>query len=247
MSHDELDEAPELDAGDPRELAGRVSRRCWRCCRRRGCSAAAAAPITGTSARSAMPAARRMRPEAAALRPARPGDAADLARLVELASEGLTSYLWARMAAPGEEPLAFGAARAARDEGGLLLAERGDRRDRRRRGGRARQLPDRRGAGAARRAAGDVPAAAGAGEPGARARSTSTCSRPIRRSGAAASRARCWPRRSGWGRTRAGLSLIVADRNAAARRLYDALGFAEAAREAMVKEDWRLGRAPPGC
>ena len=60
----------------------------------------------------------RMRPEAAALRPARPGDAADLARLVELASEGLAGYLWARMAAPGEDAAGRRRpARAARDEG----------------------------------------------------------------------------------------------------------------------------------
>jgi hypothetical protein len=35
------------------------------------------------------------------LRPARREDAADLARLVDLAGEGLPSYLWAGMAEPG--------------------------------------------------------------------------------------------------------------------------------------------------
>ncbi len=35
-----------------------------------------------------------------------------------------------------------------------------------------------------------------------------------------------------------GLSLIVADANMAARRLYEAWGFAEAARAAMVKDGW---------
>ena len=51
------------------------------------------------------------------LRPARREDAADLARLVDLASEGLTSYIWAEMAEPGEDALAVGVRRAARDEG----------------------------------------------------------------------------------------------------------------------------------
>lgn len=34
------------------------------------------------------------------------------------------------------------------------------------------------------------------------------------------------------------MSLIVADRNVGARRLYSRLGYAEAARRAIVKEDW---------
>lgn len=51
------------------------------------------------------------------LRPARPEDAADMARLGDLAGRGLSRHLWARQAAPGEDPLAVGARRAARDEG----------------------------------------------------------------------------------------------------------------------------------
>ena len=34
MSHDELDEAPELDAGDPQRAGRGLSRRCCGCCRR---------------------------------------------------------------------------------------------------------------------------------------------------------------------------------------------------------------------
>ena len=145
MSHDELDEAPELDAGDPRRAGRGLSRADAAAAERCGCSAAAAAPTTATSARSAMPAAMPMRPEPPALRPARREDAADLARLVELASEGLAALPLGADGGAGRgrrSPSAPGARGPRR--GGLLLAERGDGRDRRRGGGRARRLPDRR-------------------------------------------------------------------------------------------------------
>jgi ribosomal protein S18 acetylase RimI-like enzyme len=61
-----------------------------------------------------MPATSRPEPT---LRPARPEDAPDLVRLVEVASEGLASYVWAGMAAPGEDAVAVGLRRVARDEG----------------------------------------------------------------------------------------------------------------------------------
>ncbi|MCU0910793.1 MAG: GNAT family N-acetyltransferase [Rhodobacteraceae bacterium] len=51
------------------------------------------------------------------LRPARRDDADDLARLVDMAGEGLPRRFWRDMAAPGADLWAFGAARAARDEG----------------------------------------------------------------------------------------------------------------------------------
>jgi ribosomal protein S18 acetylase RimI-like enzyme len=51
------------------------------------------------------------------LRPARREDAGALARLIDLAAEGLPGHLWAGMAEPGEDPLAVGTRRAARDEG----------------------------------------------------------------------------------------------------------------------------------
>lgn len=44
-------------------------------------------------------------------------DAPHLAFLINLAGEGLPETLWRRMADPGEDSLAFGARRAARDEG----------------------------------------------------------------------------------------------------------------------------------
>ncbi len=51
------------------------------------------------------------------LRPAVPDDAQDLARLVNLAGEGLPLHLWAAMAGPGETGWDVGRQRALRDAG----------------------------------------------------------------------------------------------------------------------------------
>ena len=51
------------------------------------------------------------------IREATADDALHLAFLINLAGEGLPQTLWRQMAAPGEEALAVGARRAARDEG----------------------------------------------------------------------------------------------------------------------------------
>lgn len=50
-------------------------------------------------------------------RPASIGDAAALARLIDIAGEGLPSFVWAEMAAPGEAVLDVGRSRAEREEG----------------------------------------------------------------------------------------------------------------------------------
>ncbi|HSO07009.1 MAG TPA: GNAT family N-acetyltransferase [Pelomicrobium sp.] len=47
------------------------------------------------------------------------GDAPALARLIDLAGEGLPAALWQRTAAPGQSALEVGMARAAREEGGF--------------------------------------------------------------------------------------------------------------------------------
>ncbi len=52
------------------------------------------------------------------LRKARKDDAAALARLIDIAAEGMASYFW-RLSAPDADPLVTGAARAAREEGGF--------------------------------------------------------------------------------------------------------------------------------
>jgi len=52
-------------------------------------------------------------------REAQKSDAAELAKLIDLAGEGLPFYLWRQMAAPGEDPWEIGRQRAARDSGGF--------------------------------------------------------------------------------------------------------------------------------
>ena len=51
------------------------------------------------------------------IREAKIDDAKHLARLIDLAGEGLPAFLWRRLAEPGQDPLIVGARRAAREEG----------------------------------------------------------------------------------------------------------------------------------
>jgi ribosomal protein S18 acetylase RimI-like enzyme len=53
----------------------------------------------------------------AKFRPARKADAAALAILVDIAGEGMPSYMWSRMREPGQTVFEVGRARAAREEG----------------------------------------------------------------------------------------------------------------------------------
>jgi ribosomal protein S18 acetylase RimI-like enzyme len=46
-------------------------------------------------------------------------DARDLAELIEIAGEGIPTYLWSQMAEPGETPLDVGERRVRREEGGF--------------------------------------------------------------------------------------------------------------------------------
>ena len=54
------------------------------------------------------------------IRPAQRSDAEDLAKLIDLAGEGIPSWLWSRACLDGQDPLDIGIARAARDTGGFL-------------------------------------------------------------------------------------------------------------------------------
>jgi ribosomal protein S18 acetylase RimI-like enzyme len=171
------------------------------------------------------------------LRPAERADAPDMARLVDLASEGLTRLLWARMAAPGEAPLAVGIRRARRDEGAFtwrnaVIAEVG--------GAPAGLLVDYR--------IGDSP------EPDVKPGLFAPLQRLENRAlgthyvNVLATYPAFRRRGVGWalleeaarrGEGARGLSLVVADRNAAARRLYDRFGFAAIAEEPIEAEDWQ--------
>lgn len=53
------------------------------------------------------------------IRNARPDDAPALARLIDIAGEGLPSWLWSRSAEPGQTAEQVGCERAAREEGGF--------------------------------------------------------------------------------------------------------------------------------
>jgi ribosomal protein S18 acetylase RimI-like enzyme len=53
------------------------------------------------------------------LRPARKDDAEALARLIDIAGEGFGMYLWSQAAKPGETALEIGKRRAQREEGGF--------------------------------------------------------------------------------------------------------------------------------
>ena len=175
-------------------------------------------------------------------RPARRSDAADLARFIDLASEGLTSHVWAGMAAPGEDVLAFGADRAARDEGafswrnatmveiggavagGLLayqIAETPEPLD---------ELPPmfRPLQALENQALGSRYVLALATDPAFRRRGVAR-----HLLGQAERTAEMAP----------AMSLIVADGNLPARCLYESLGYREIASAAIVKGDWRCDSA----
>jgi ribosomal protein S18 acetylase RimI-like enzyme len=168
------------------------------------------------------------------IRPATPADAADLARFVDMASEGLARRFWAAAAEPGEDLIAVGARRAARDEGSFswrnaVIAELGDRVAGGMVGYRIAEIPE---------PVEEAPAMARplieleneapgtwyvnvlATYPWARGRGVASA---LLRHAAEAAEG-------------APLSLIVADGNAGARRLYEGFGFVERARRPIVDE-----------
>ncbi len=72
-----------------------------------------------------------MNPSTAYYRTARRDDAGAVAQLMEIAGEGIPSFLWLQSAEPGQTPLEIGAARAAREDGNFsyrnaVLAQLGD-------------------------------------------------------------------------------------------------------------------------
>jgi ribosomal protein S18 acetylase RimI-like enzyme len=177
----------------------------------------------------------------ATVRPATVADADAMAQLIDMAGEGLPMVLWSAIAAPGQDPRQIGRERAARAEGAFsyrnaFIAEAD---------GRAAgclvgyRLPDQ-------------PESV---DPA----STPPVFVPLLRLEACAAgswyvnalavfeEARCQGHASRLmavaeaetRRTNAkGTSLIVADANVGARRLYAGLGYREIAAEPMVKGDW---------
>jgi len=174
------------------------------------------------------------------LRAATPEDAPALARLVNYAGDGLPHYLWQRMAEPGEDAWQIGRRRAAREEGsfsyrntvvaeiggvvagcliGYPLADEPDPPD--------DNMPPQFVPLQALEdmAAGTWYVNVVATFPEHRGRGIGT---ELLRAAERAARAT----------GRKGLSLIVADSNAGARRLYARMGYREQALRPMVKEQW---------
>lgn len=175
-----------------------------------------------------------------AFRPATRGDAAVLAELVNDAGQGLPLYLWEQMKEPGESAWDVGRRRAARDEGAfswrnaIVIECEGE-------------------------AAGCLIGYGIAEAPEPIPDDFPVMFRPLQALENLAPGS--WYvnvlavlpvfRNRGFGRRllaraeeiaraerRGGMSLIVADANAGARRLYERVGYREAARRPMVKEGW---------
>lgn len=171
------------------------------------------------------------------LRPARRSDAVDMARLGDLAGAGLSRHLWAQQAAPGEDPLGVGARRAARDEGAFswtraVIAEVD--------GVTAGMLVTYL-VGAEPEPVDDLPPmfrplqALENRVPGSLYVNMLATYPAFRRRGVATALLAEAERRAATAR---GLSLIVADDNRDARRLYRAFGLVEIAEEPLVADGW---------
>jgi ribosomal protein S18 acetylase RimI-like enzyme len=167
-------------------------------------------------------------------------DAKALAELIDMAGEGLPSYLWARMAEPGESVAEVGQRRARRDEGSFSWRNAVLREER----GRpvaaliGYPLPDE-----PPPIPPDMPAMftplqelenAAPGTWYVNVLATYPEQRGRGHGAALLALAERMARASG----RRGLSIIVSDANAGARRLYERSGYRLAGTRPMVKEDW---------
>jgi ribosomal protein S18 acetylase RimI-like enzyme len=177
----------------------------------------------------------------APFRRATAADAAALADFVHFASEGLALYIWTKMAGTGGDPWALGRERAGRDTGAFTWRNSVIRED------------------------GGIPAAGLIGyeltdTPEPIPTDMPPIFRPLQELENLAPGT--WyvnvlaaypePRGRGFGgallsiadriaagTAKRGLSIIVADTNTGARKLYERNGYREVARRTMVKEDWQ--------
>lgn len=174
-------------------------------------------------------------------RRAGPGDAEALVELVNYAGEGLPEYLWGKLAAPGESARDVGLKRAARSDGSFSWTN-------------AFMSTSREGAVAGcliGYGIGDEPEPIGCDMP-AMFRPLQELEnlapdtwyvnvlavRPTFRGQGHGARLLGLAERVGGADGRRGMSVIVSDGNAGARRLYERCGYREIARRPMVKEDW---------
>ena len=178
---------------------------------------------------------------ASPFRYATPADAAAMADLVHFASEGLALYLWTKIAPPGVDPWSIGRERAEREAGGFsyrntVVAEADGRVAAALIGYPLADTPEPMPA--------DLPSIVVPLEeleqlvPGTWYVNV-LAAYPEQRGkgwgaallGVAERQARATARR--------GMSIIVADSNTGARRLYERCGYRELARRPMVKDGWR--------
>ena len=180
------------------------------------------------------------------IRPATPQDSAALAELVNFAGEGLPLYVWAKIAKDGEDPWAVGRARAAREQGSFSY--------------RNASVIEQDGAVAAALigyALPDVPEAIGANmpamfvplqelenlAPGTWYVNVLASYPQWRKKGLGTALLAHAETLAEAASTKRGMSVIVADNNVGARRLYERMGYRERAKRPMVKESWQSSGA----
>jgi ribosomal protein S18 acetylase RimI-like enzyme len=174
-------------------------------------------------------------------RRATPDDAQALAELIDLAGEGLPSYLWARMAEAGEGVWDVGRRRARREEGGFsyrnaVVAEADGRVVACLVGYPLPEEPEPVDLG--RTPAMFVPLQELENlAPGTWYVNVLATYPEHRRRGYGTELLRLAEEFAA-GSGRNGLSIVVSDANGAARRLYERCGYGVAAERAMVKEGW---------
>ncbi|MXN65118.1 GNAT family N-acetyltransferase [Stappia sp. GBMRC 2046] len=175
------------------------------------------------------------------IRPATKADVTVLAELVNYAGEGLPLYLWAGMAEADQTPWEVGRKRAAREEGSFSY--------------RNAMMIERNG-----KAAGCLIGYETSDEPEPIGDDMSAMFVPLQelenlapdtwyvnvlavlpdhRGHGLGSELMKFADETGRKLGKAGMSLIVSDANAGARRLYERCGYREIASRPMVKEDWK--------
>jgi ribosomal protein S18 acetylase RimI-like enzyme len=177
---------------------------------------------------------------ASPFRPATPADARAMAELVHFASEGLAFYLWSTVAGPGGDPWAIGRERARREQGGFsyrntVLVE----------------LEGRVAAGLIGYPLPDTPEPPPDNPPAMFVPLNELedlvpgtwyvnvlAAYPEHRGKGHGSALLGLAEQLARETHRRGLSIIVADTNTGARRLYERRGYREVARRRMVKEGW---------
>ncbi len=175
-----------------------------------------------------------------AIRPATIEDAGVLAELVNHAGEGMPLYLWGKLAQPGESAWDVGRRRAAREQGAFSY--------------RNATMIEHEGKGVGCLIGYEIPDVPALIDPNIPA-----MFRPLqelenlapgtwyvnvlavlpafRNLGYGTALLRCAAEIGGCLRKR-GMSVIINDSNTGGRRLYERMGYREAARRPMVKEDW---------